>query len=76
MNKLNKAWDLFTDKCSGYFTNRVITLFGTVISSIIMLKLTWMGGLTVEYFSAYMLYVVGHASIAKFLDKKYAKEAE
>lgn len=75
MNKLNEAWGLFTQKCSGWFTNRMLTLVGSIVASIIMLKLTWVGGLTEGYFNSYLLWVVGHATAAKFLDRTPNREA-
>ena len=74
MNKLNQAWSLIVDSQAGFFTNRVVAVFGSVVSAIVILKLTWVGGLTEGYFSSFLMYVVGHASIAKFLDRKFPKE--
>ena len=38
---------------------------------VIILKLTWLGGLTVEFFGVYLAFIAGDASLAQVLKTKH-----
>ena len=59
------------DNATGrYSHSRVIAMLVAIFSTMLIIKLTWGGGLTIDYFIAYLSFGVGHQSLNKFLDNK------
>jgi hypothetical protein len=59
------------DNATGrYSSARVIAMLVAVAATIFMWKLVILGGLSIDYFIAYLAYGTGTASLNKFLDNK------
>lgn len=54
----------------GYLIRRYISALGHVVVMVIVMKLTWMGGMTEGYFIAYCSFIAGHATLEKFIARK------
>jgi len=70
VSKLLALWDTATSQSGGWLTNRAIRFIGHIVAMVIILKLTWLGGLTVEFFAAYCAFIAGDASLAQVLKTK------
>jgi hypothetical protein len=58
-------------KNNGKFSlTNIITLLVAIAATVFMWKLIIVGGMTVDYFVAYLCYGVGHKSIGKYLDTR------
>jgi len=51
-------------------TSRAIRFIGRIVAMVIILKLTWLSGLTVEFFAVYCAFIAGDASLAQELKTK------
>ncbi len=59
------------DNATGkYSSSRVITMLVAIAATIFMWKLIILGGMSIEYFIAYLSYGTGTQSLNKFLDNK------
>lgn len=59
------------DNATGkYSSSRVITMLVAIAATIFMWKLILLGGMTIEYFIAYLSYGTGTQSLNKFLDNR------
>lgn len=59
------------DNATGrYSSSRVIAMLVAIAATIFMWKLVIVGGMTIEYFVAYLAYGTGTASLNKFLDNR------
>jgi len=67
IKQLAKLWDTATSHDGGWLTNRAIRFVGHIVAMIIVMKLTWMSGLTPEYFAIYCSFIAGDASLAQIL---------
>ena len=47
-----------------------MALSGHIVAMIIVMKLTWMGGMTEGYFGIYVTFIAAHASAEKIIDRK------
>ena len=65
------------DNATGkYSSTRVIAMLVAIASTVFMWKLVLLGGMTIEYFMAYMAYGAGSFSLNKFLDNKDSTRTE
>jgi len=76
MSYLSDLWVTATSQTGGWITNRAIRFMGHLVAMIIIMKLTWMGGLSVEFFACYCAFVSGDASLAQVLKTKAPEEAK
>lgn len=53
-----------------YSSARVIAMLVAFAATVFMWKLVLLGGMTIEYFMAYLAYGTGSAGLNKFLDNK------
>jgi len=61
------------DNATGrYSSARVIAMLVAIASTVFMWKLVILGGMSIEYFIAYLAYGTGTASLNKFLDNRDA----
>ena len=59
------------DNATGRFSHsRIIAMIVAIAATAFMWKLILMGGMTIEYFLAYMAYGTGHQTLNKFLDSR------
>ena len=59
------------DNATGrYSSSRVIAMLVAIAATVFMWKLILMGGMTIEYFIAYLAYGTGTSSLNKFLDSR------
>jgi hypothetical protein len=59
------------DNATGrYSSSRVIALLVAFAATVFMWKLVLLGGMTIEFFTAYLLYGTGSFGVGKFLDNK------
>ncbi len=59
------------DNATGrYSSSRLIALLVAVAATVFMWKLVILGGMTIDYFMAYLAYGTGTAGLNKFLDTK------
>ena len=59
------------DNATGrYSSSRLIALLVAFAATVFMWKLVILGGMTIDYFMAYLAYGTGTASLNKFLDNK------
>lgn len=63
-------WEQLHARDGGYLIRRYISFLGHIVAMIIMMKLTWMGGMTEGYFGIYTAFIAGHASLEKFIARK------
>jgi hypothetical protein len=64
---LSRLWDTATSPAGGWLTNRAIRFFGHIIAMVVIMKLTWMSELTEAYFTIYVAFIAGDASLAQVL---------
>ena len=65
------------DNATGrYSSSRVIALLVAVAATVFMWKLVILGGMTIDYFMAYLAYGTGTAGLNKFLDTKDGARAD
>lgn len=60
-------WQLAVSRDGCWVTNRAIRFLGHLVAMIVMMKLTWMGGMLPEYFLIYCGFIAGDASLAQAL---------
>jgi len=53
-----------------YSHARVIAMLVAIAATVFMWKLVILGGMSIEYFVAYLAYGTGHQTLNKFLDVK------
>lgn len=59
------------DNATGrYSSSRVIAMLVAIAATVFMWKLVIVGGMTIEYFLAYLAYGTGTQSLNKFLDNR------
>lgn len=59
------------DNATGrYSSSRVIALLVAFAATVFMWKLVILGGMTIEYFTAYLLYGTGSMGVGKFFDNR------
>jgi hypothetical protein len=59
------------DNATGrYSSTRVISMLVAVAATVFMWKLVILGGMSIEYFLAYLAYGSGNAGLNKFLDNR------
>lgn len=65
------------DNATGrYSHSRVIAMLVAIAATIFMWKLIILGGMSLEYFIAYLAYGTGHQSLNKYLDNRDTTRAE
>jgi hypothetical protein len=65
------------DNATGrYSSSRVIALLVAIAATVFMWKLVIVGGMTIEYFLAYLAYGTGTQTLNKFLDNKDTSRAD
>ena len=65
------------DNATGrYSSSRLIALLVAFAATVFMWKLVILGGMTIDYFMAYLAYGTGTASLNKFLDNKDGARTE
>ena len=65
------------DNATGrYSSARVISMLVAVAATVFMWKLVILGGMTIEYFLAYLAYGTGTAGLNKFLDNQDTSRSE
>ena len=74
--RLSQVLDTAVSQSGGWLTNRAIRFFGHIVAMVIILKLTWLGGLTVEYYMSYLAFIAGDASLAQVLKTKTPVQEE
>ncbi len=67
---------LITDSKGNLSHSRLIALVVCVAATAFMWKLVVLGGMSIDYFIAYLAYGTGHQTINKFLDTRNAKEED
>ena len=62
----------------GFLVRRYISFMGHIVAMVIMMKLTWMSGMTEGYFTVYTAFIAGHATLDKLVARggKSKPEAE
>lgn len=59
------------DNATGrYSSTRVISMLVAIAATVFMWKLVILGGMSIEYFLAYLAYGSGNAGLNKFLDNR------
>lgn len=56
----------------GYSHSRVIAMIVAIAATVFIWKLIILGGMSIEYFVAYLAYGTGHQTLNKFLDYRGA----
>ena len=74
IDRLSQVLDTAVSQSGGWLTNRAIRFFGHIVAMVVILKLTWIGGLTEEYFGVYAAFIAGDASLAQVLKTKVPVE--
>lgn len=65
------------DNATGrYSSSRLIALLVAVAATVFMWKMIIVGGMTIEYFMAYLAYGAGSFGLNKFLDNKDTTRAD
>ena len=65
------------DNATGrYSSARVISMLVAIAATVFMWKLVILGGMTIDYFLAYLAYGTGSAGLNKFLDNRDNSRAE
>ena len=67
---MTNFFKLMNGKNTGYIVRRYISFLGHIVAMIIVMKLTWMGGMTESYFGIYVGFIAGHASLDKYIANK------
>jgi len=73
-NALVHLWQLAVSRHGSWLTNRAIRFLGHLVAMIVMMKLTWMGGMLPEYFLIYCGFIAGDASLAQALRSDRSSE--
>lgn len=68
--KINDLWEMLHSRDGGYLIRRYISFIGHIVAMIIVMKLTWMGGMTEGYFTIYVTFIAGHATMEKYIANK------
>lgn len=70
--------EILSDSKSGKYSHaKVIAIVGFLAATMFMWKLIILGGMTIEYFVAYITYTTGTQTFNKFLDnRRHKKEVE
>jgi hypothetical protein len=78
MNELKKLIkESLQDNTTGRYSHaRVIALLVALAATVFMWKLIIAGGMTIEFFIAYLAYGTGHQTLNKFLDNRPSKKDE
>ena len=66
----SNLWNTLHAPEGGYLIRRYISFLGHLVAMIIMMKLTWMGGMTENYFMIYTAFIAGHATLEKYVASK------
>lgn len=71
-NTLGKMFrESLQDNATGrYSSSRVIAMLVAIAATVFMWKLVLLGGMSIEYFLAYLAYGTGTQSLNKFLDNR------
>lgn len=65
------------DNATGrYSSARVIAMLVAIAATVFMWKLVILGGMSIEYFLAYLAYGTGTSGLNKYLDNKDSTRAE
>lgn len=65
------------DNATGMYSHsRIIALLVAIGATVFMWKLILLGGMSIEYFIAYLAYGTGYQTMNKFLDNKDTARAE
>jgi hypothetical protein len=65
------------DNATGkYSSARVIAMLVAIAATVFMWKLVLLGGMSIDYFMAYLAYGTGTASLNKFLDTRDGARTE
>lgn len=65
------------DSNTGKFSQaRIISMLVAVAATIFIWKLILLGGMSVEYFIAYLAYGTGHQTLNKFLDNRSSNQQD
>jgi len=75
MNALKELIARFHSPEGGYLVRRYISFLGHVVAMIIVMKLTWMGGMNENYFMIYTAFIAGHATLEKYVARKKDENA-
>lgn len=67
---ITDIWNTIHSSEGGYLVRRYISFLGHVVAMIVIMKLTWMGGMTETYFTIYTAFIAGHASLEKLIASK------
>lgn len=78
IDAVKSIFALANDREGGFLIRRYISFLGHITAMVIVMKLTWAGGMTEGYFTIYTAFIAGHASLDKFLARgaKAKPEAE
>lgn len=68
--KITSLWEILHSREGGYLVRRYISFLGHLVAMIIVMKLTWMGGMTEGYFTIYVTFIAGHATMEKYIANK------
>lgn len=65
------------DNATGrYSSARIISMLVAIAATVFMWKLVLLGGMSIDYFLAYLAYGSGNAGLNKFLDNKDSARVE
>lgn len=62
----------FHKRDGGFLVRRYISFLGHLVAMIVVMKLTWAGGMTESYFTIYVSFIAAHASVEKYIARKSA----
>ena len=69
--------EILSDAKTGKYSHaRVIALFGFFAATVFMWKLIILGGMTIDYFIAYITYTTSTQTFNKYLDNKHRQKTE
>ncbi len=60
----------FHRRDGGFLVRRYISFIGHLVAMIIVMKLTWAGGMTEGYFTIYVSFIAAHATMEKYIARK------
>lgn len=60
----------FHRRDGGYLVRRYISFLGHLVAMVIVMKLTWAGGMTEGYFTIYVSFIAAHATMEKYIARK------
>lgn len=67
---ITDIWNTIHSREGGYLIRRYISFLGHIVAMVVIMKLTWMGGMTEQYFLIYTAFIAGHASLEKYIAGK------